>query len=271
MNIDNAAEEYYDFTPYSYVANSPIIASDPTGERIAIVGDDKYRSAVLYQLILGATSEEGFNQLVSAIESKNTFVIQMGDSKEKGNGVGGVFKNGDDPEGDGTFTRFLNFNPFDTETADGVTMTPDEIIVHELDHFNNGGDGIPYYTGKSVNDGNGVEHESFPASEVSAVAAQNRHRSALGKGPRKTYTGNMGTAVNVHNKRYDRKTRKLIPANNSIGKAKPKASILIYLMGTKVETKPPSNKRNVHTNRDTAKGGLIKNMKVRILSGGDVK
>jgi hypothetical protein len=42
-------------------------------------------------------------------------------------------------------------------------------------------------------------------------------------------------------------------------------------MGTKSETIPPSNKRNVHTNRDTAKGGLIRNMKVRILTGGDEK
>ncbi|CAM1367849.1 hypothetical protein TPENAI_60303 [Tenacibaculum litopenaei] len=42
FNIDNAAEEYFDFSGYSYVANSLIIASDPTGERIVIVGDDEY-------------------------------------------------------------------------------------------------------------------------------------------------------------------------------------------------------------------------------------
>ncbi len=34
MNVDNLAEDYYDFSPYTYVSNSPMVFIDPDGQRI---------------------------------------------------------------------------------------------------------------------------------------------------------------------------------------------------------------------------------------------
>jgi len=210
MNIDNASEEYYDFTPYSYVANSPIIANDPTGERIIIVGDSEYRGAVLFQLILSARSKAGFKRLVNAIESKDNLVIQMGDGV---NGISDRRKNDD-----GTSTQFLNFNPFNSEQQDDVNSVPSETLVHEIDHFLNKDPKkhLPFYNGRYIEDSNtGTSYpDSFPRSEFPAVRAQNEHRATFGKKVRRNYDG-----VDIFNKEpSDKRGDKLVPSSKPFNK-----------------------------------------------------
>ncbi len=259
MNIDNAANEYYEFSPYSYVANCPIVASDPTGERIIITGSDEYISQVYYQLIMSARSEEGFNQLVEAIESKNTIVIQMGNAKKDGPQTYGWEK-----EDDGTYTRFMDFDPTQTVKADGVELSPDDLLVHELDHFNKG------ILGK-VNTGKSYEGypEQIDGSEASAVAAGNRHADAFNEPHRKTYTGRLGTAVDVYNKIFvphpEGYAGKLVDSNkkNKKGKFIGEGSILIYL-----STKTKLERKSASARREKRDGKSKSNMNSNTINGG---
>jgi len=167
-------EKYPSISPYTYCANNPMKFVDPTGEEIAIVGDENYQKAVGKILLNIYNSGIAGKFLVTqAIKSKKTFVIA--DTKQ---GIEcGIHEN-----------KNASVLPFNLEEANGTyeekdggaKFTAESTLAHELAHFVFPQNGFLLKDGKST---------LIRAGEVAAVEWENRVRKDLGMGMRKKYDG----------------------------------------------------------------------------------
>jgi len=195
MNLDPLAEEYFDNSPFNFVANTPLIAYDPDGKRIRIVGDDDYKRTVFGQLInLALASDAGAAQVTQAINSDDTFTIfdpeyhddhldvQEGNGNDKNVGFDLSKADEDLPKKEGRNGKSLKANALTN-------------LAHELSHFNNRkGEG-------SLIAGENGYSTGVIASEVEAVRIENAVRRDLGLDERTDYGG-----VNVYGKKIQEKT-----------------------------------------------------------------
>ena len=193
MNIDPLADDYFNNSPYNYVANSPIIAYDPDGMRISIVGDDDYRAKVLYQLFsLALKSETGAKHLMDAINSERTLVIfdpsNEGDHAKFGPQGGGKTKKGEYETVGFDLSKANDSFDADNGTGEGeLESNAMTLLGHELAHFNSPEDG-KLLTEDGYDSG-------IASDEVYAVEEENKIRKELKMQQRTHYGG-----INVYGK-----------------------------------------------------------------------
>ncbi len=185
VNIDELAEDYFNNSPYNYVANTPLIAYDPDGKRISIVGDKEYRSQVLMRLLLGALNSDTFaKELSSAFKSENTLFIF--DPSRDGDHlvVQGAGKN-DESFGFDLSKENDNLDASNGRNGNELEANATTYIGHELSHFNSKQEGKLLTSDE--------RYSQFNADEVNAVETENKIRQEIGLSQRTHYGG-----VNVY-------------------------------------------------------------------------
>jgi hypothetical protein len=181
--MDPALEEYNDLTPYCYVANMPLIAVDPDGKRISIIGSKEYEKQVIWELALLASKSDKGNELVmDAIMSKRTLVIAEGKDEVMSFAKNEIKKGGADHE-------VLLFDAFNSggylSEANGhngqkLAKNAQTTLAHEFSHF------LSPLKGE-LTDKNG--YGLFAADEVNAVENENIVRKQLNMDVRTHYDG----------------------------------------------------------------------------------
>lgn len=229
--VDNKADQYYSQGVYNYVANNPLIAIDPDGNEIIIVGDDKYRAVVQQALIDLAMTPEGSRLVESLIKAEHVTVISMGYQGETNRYTSGQTL-------EGQSGSWIHFDPNKKGTVDGVPRIPFVSLGHELRHSEQDKDGLyPQgdtgpLTAKLPN-----SEESLELREVDAVNnSENKVRAAVpGAGRRNTYTseGNDGTMVakNIKDVVIDGRTYKVKSTDYSSFKGKAAQDKFIEIRG----------------------------------------
>ena len=211
MNIDELSEDYYNNSPYNYVANSPMIAYDPDGKRISIVGDKEYRSQVLMQLLLGAFNSETFaNELNDAIMSENTLFIF--NPLHEGDNLS-VQEAGKNDESFGYDLSKSNESLDASNGRNGNELESNFItkLGHEIAHFNDPSKGVLMTENDKYSRG-------FSAEEVTAVETENQIRQEIGLDQRTHYKG-----VDIYGKGL--KDSKNYPGNSLLTRKKDYALI----------------------------------------------
>ncbi|MEM6816553.1 MAG: RHS repeat-associated core domain-containing protein [Bacteroidota bacterium] len=190
--VDFLADKYHDLSPYNYVGNMPIVAYDPDGMRIAIVGDEKYRSQVLYHILsLAFKSEKGAELVMSAIKSERTIVFA--NSREEF-----------DPETAGLDQQDHEVVPFNLSNVEGeydaenggVPKNAMTVMAHELSHFSRKDKGFLL-----TEDG---YSSRVRADEVAAVEDENIVRKELGLPQRTKYGGRNVYGQEIEESKYER-------------------------------------------------------------------
>ncbi len=192
FSIDPLAEDYFDNSPYNYVANSPIIAYDPDGKRISITGDGEYMLQVLAQILqLMNSSEAGNSQVLKAIESEHTFAIfdpkHESDDKEARPGNKGDYSLGWDLSKSND-----NLKAGDGRNGEALEANSMTNLAHELGHFNNlDKNNLFIFNDKGENTG-------VRATEAEAIKVENAVRRDLKMDERTDHSG-----LNLYGKRAE--------------------------------------------------------------------
>ncbi|PTB93633.1 hypothetical protein C9994_12860, partial [Marivirga lumbricoides] len=195
FNVDPLAEKYNPVSPYAYVGNMPLIAYDPNGEEIVIVGSGQYMISVLNAILELGRSEEGARMIDHLASSKKRVVIANG--TENGEDYG--------ESQDGIETSFVTWNPNITETDNG--QRPSYIgLGHELRHSEQNFGG--YETEEIIDSNRPFESSDLNAlsntiknNEIDAVDSENKIRSAMGVGIRRMY-GTKDTGMSKDEKTF---------------------------------------------------------------------
>ena len=198
LAVDPQSSRYTSLSPYNFVANSPIIAVDPNGEEIIVIGNSAYRKKVYKALGQLAKTEAGMEILKAAINSPEALVIQLGTGKNE------VYSRGKDnphTQKNGGLQQYLDLDVdnINGKYEDGSSKTTETVLAHELTHFidKEGTTVIPYAAQKDNQAANAdvVDTYTFSSSEIKAVEAGNKIRATYEQKLRKTYAG-----VLVYNK-----------------------------------------------------------------------
>jgi RHS repeat-associated protein len=188
---DPLSEEYFNYSPYVYVQNSPIQIIDPNGMEIVIIGDKNYVNKVLKHLTnLGSSSKRGAKLIMDAIKSKKQFVIFNPKEGDEGS-VGDI-----DSETEGYETFGLNFSDAEEDLTGGnggenkstISSTVETTLAHELSHFNNP-DNSPTPIGRSRS----------RQDEAEAIKDENQVRREMGGMPLRYYHGGN----NVYGQKFE--------------------------------------------------------------------
>jgi RHS repeat-associated protein len=198
LAVDPLMKKYPSLSPYSFVANTPLIAIDPDGEKIFIVGGRQYRRTVK-KLLKSLAKQSSYGRLLvtQAIESES--VIAISSNPDEGIGLRSSMT---DENGD-TKTRFtFNLdeagNPLDAANGrgDAALESPSEVtLAHELQHFVDKINNVQH--SKVINpksptfedDEGNLQWNTISTSEVSAVEGENKVRSQMGLKLRTHYGG----------------------------------------------------------------------------------
>jgi uncharacterized protein RhaS with RHS repeats len=195
MNIDPKADKYFNISPYTYVADNPLLYIDPNGKEI-IVANKADQGAVLKMINSKALGTFAFNksgqlylaksggdatkyssyyqkQLVSAINDKEKINVSIGQTYQS-NGVtkdvdkdagGGVTMNttytSGKKEANVTVSGNENTNLKDVN-GNALTDKPADILAHELV-----GHAIPFITKSDT--GNAVDNENKVRTETNST------------------------------------------------------------------------------------------------------
>jgi len=187
MNIDPLAQDYFNNSPYNYVANTPLIAYDPDGKRIAIVGSEEFRKEVFMHLInLALQSETGAEQFMNAVNSDKTLVIF--DPSNSNRDHLSLRDAGGDDEAFGFDLSRTNENLDSQNGRNGEELEANSStkLGHELAHFNSNVNGELLENGRRSSN-------PISAEEVTAVEIENKIRKELGLNERTHYKN-----INVH-------------------------------------------------------------------------
>lgn len=163
-----------------------MIAYDPDGKSIAIVGSDEYRAKVWgYLLNLAFSSKTGLEQVNKAIKSKDVFIIfdpNDSDSDHLNNAVAGA-----NDEAIGFDLSKANDNLDAEDGRNGKELVANALtnLGHELAHFNDKSSfGVLTENGKID-----YSRSLVRQSEVHAVEVENQIRKELGLPERTHYSG----------------------------------------------------------------------------------
>ncbi|WP_298509092.1 DUF6443 domain-containing protein [uncultured Kordia sp.] len=202
VNIDPLAENYFNTSPYTYVANTPIVAYDPDGKRISIQGSEEYRNKVLFQLAkLAATSKTGNKLVMDAIKSDKLLVIVNTESftekqinqLDRTGGEGGL---GGVAEGEYNVLAYdangykKGFDAKDGHYGKKLKRSSSTDLAHEIGHFldpnPSGSVGKKSPSGKRF-----LSSINFGSSEFYAVEMENKVRLELGMKVRTHFDGTL--------------------------------------------------------------------------------
>jgi RHS repeat-associated protein len=195
--IDGKADNYFSISPYNFVMNNPIIAVDPDGNEIVIIGDDKYRTSVRQALADLSQTPEGARLVNSLMKSEHVTVIHFG-----GKGVNNRYAHGE--TSDGKSGSWIHFDPNSETQGLGVPGIAYVSLSHELRHSEQDSESDPNW--KKSENGDYPEaklpnsDKSIPFREVDAVNnTENKVRAAIpGAGRRDTYKID-GVILNIRN------------------------------------------------------------------------
>ena len=185
LQIDPLAEKYTDLTPYSYVGNMPIVAYDPDGMRINVIGSDEYKQNILMAILnLAISSDAGLDLVNNAIQSDRDLII-ADTKKEYGNFVSNF--------GDYSVMSFnlenatSDLDPANGRNGEALGQTVESSLAHELAHFEND------FPANSVFVDERGYSNGIPADEAYAVERENQVRANMGLSQR-THYGGMNVA-----------------------------------------------------------------------------
>ena len=120
MKLDPLANKYYDISPYTYVANSPLIFIDPDGKKIVFAKNATKEFKAAFAKAISYLKAHKVDGIFAKLQSrKETFTISETQ-------LGGSF----DPK---TKTIFWDPN-VGVLTNKGVVMSATTVINHEADH-----------------------------------------------------------------------------------------------------------------------------------------
>ena len=91
---DPLEAKYTSLSPYNFVANMPIVAIDPDGRDIVIVGSASYRAKVLKSFQQLARSEEGRRMIREIANSSHKVIIHNNPDENKNRYLGSKTKDG---------------------------------------------------------------------------------------------------------------------------------------------------------------------------------
>jgi|GEM_PF-2006077 len=228
LSMDPLSVKYPALNPFNFVANMPIIAVDPDGRDIVIVGSPEYRVKVYSALLKLSQTELGEKMINDILNSKKTIVI--GDFEGYNESE---YLNGQDESKtiDGSEHTYINFDAKDEtffQGKDGVEIDmPAWIILgHELTHFyeymngvRHGGtlwqEGLTAYNKDEDGDYRPIWRGS--ASEVHAVHYENILRAQAGLPLRYYYGTGMANDPNkilIIGSSYTKKGYQFVVPNN---------------------------------------------------------
>jgi RHS repeat-associated protein len=184
-------------SPYCFVGNMPIVAIDPDGNDIVIIGSPEYRKKVLQSIKNLTKTKVGALQVYLAIKSKSTLVIYEPLEKEKLQ-INNFENLGNDSGYETLPFDFDVANSSHIENGEIVENTAETSLIHELGHFNTkeGQDGSLTKDGKIT---------TYVGEEVPATEIENIYRDAIGMNPRTHYGTKKEDAVKTFGKKLGKK------------------------------------------------------------------
>lgn len=186
--------KYPDLSPYNFVANNPVIAIDPNGKEIIIVGSARYKIKVLKALLELAKSAEGKRMIRELANSTHKIMIYNDPTRNKNSNLGSYTI-------DGITYHEINFNPDDNtpfkigkaHPTEEVERLPAVSIYHELRHSEQIILGIHSGDAAVIDQKQG---DPIYMDEIDAVFGENIVRKELGKKSRLLYDGVEATNIN---------------------------------------------------------------------------
>jgi RHS repeat-associated protein len=179
MNLDPLADNYANITPFAFVVNMPLVAIDPDGKRIIIIGNEAYRNKVIFELAKLASTEEGSKQFLELSESDDDIIIAMFSEVDgKDNKLIGSQRK----EGSKNYNHFIRFNVFRKGKVGGVPRDGSASLSHEFGHIQDVFAGTTNNwlaaTDESYNDPEGPFRTKI--EELGVMHKENLVRAALG-------------------------------------------------------------------------------------------
>lgn len=158
--IDPHADKYYSLSPYNYVANNPIIAVDPDGRKIKIVG--KNRDQTLLDIGRLYATSRGQAIIRTLAQSEKTYKIG-----------GGTFR----PRLSSWYSRLTNrLNYYQKDNyLDGVKNQSYITLAHELYH--------------AYQDETDKDYDNDEMKEIDAMMFENYVRDVYGSGKHRKMRG----------------------------------------------------------------------------------
>jgi Effector protein len=186
--IDDKADKYYSLSPFNFVANNPIVFVDNKGQDIIVIGSGGYNKSVANAFVEYVKTPEGARVFEKLRSNDNIrVVIHMG---QPGNNE--LYES---EVNDGVTTAYIHYDPNSGGIIDGVERTGITSISHELKHAEQLLDGespneLVLDSDQPSKDWQGFQTENtIKKGEFGAVDSENRVRSSLGVGIRKSYEG----------------------------------------------------------------------------------
>ena len=188
FSIDPLANSYPTQSPYSYAGNMPIIATDPSGKQIVIVGDAQYVEGVKKALAQMMRTKEGLRMVSALTSTKNNIIINYNPKAGKNKYFGDLY---------GQSNYYINFNPNDTEPfEDGTERRPETSLAHEFAHYEldiSGNSDSREVTSEegifAQDESNDYYLKKAHAEEIIVVDKENKVRAGLNMSLRTNYSG----------------------------------------------------------------------------------
>ena len=176
--VDAHAYKYAPLSPYSFVGNMPIIAIDPDGNEIAIVGNKEFHANFENMIIELVMHSDIFREMLKQAINSNSLLVITDLGADQGNRVDLKLSMSGSTDGSIKARLVWNFAVAGSSTSE----TDETEFTHELRHF------LQYVAGEEFGTFEG-ETQTIDGAEVDAVFWENLVGSQMGEDLRETYDG----------------------------------------------------------------------------------